>query len=115
MNLNRELGLKSPSRYSNMSDNMPMDPIEPEFQDAAIDIENIVDEGAAKLGSVAEDAIEKGKEIGGLVLGEAKSAANALTRSSQRLDSNERVFSFIPNSLLVYGGLALAIYYFTKK
>lgn len=115
MNLNRELGLKIPSRYSNMSDNMPMDPIEPEFQDAAIDIENIVDEGAAKLGSVGQDAIEKGKEIGSLVVGEGEKALGALTRSTGRLDAQQRVFSFLPNSILVYGLVGFGIYYLIKK
>jgi len=43
-NMNHELGLRAPSRWSNMANERPMDPIEPEFQDAAIDIENIADE-----------------------------------------------------------------------
>ena len=42
-NMNHELGLRAPSRWSNMANERPMDPIEPEFQDAAIDIENIAD------------------------------------------------------------------------
>lgn len=118
-NLNRELGLRAPSRWSNMADERPMDPIEPEFQDAAIDIENIADaelrDAASAAQDLAGDALDKAKEVGGLALGEGERAVNALRRSTQRLDSKERVFSFLPNSILVYGLLGLGIYWLTKK
>jgi len=118
-NMNHELGLRAPSRWSNMADERPMDPIEPEFQDAAIDIENIADETTrdvvATATDLAGDAVVKGKEIGSLALGEGERALGALSRSTQRLDGQPRVFGFIPNSLLIYGLIGLGAYLLIKK
>jgi len=118
-NINHELGLRAPSRWSNMADERPMDPIEPEFQDAAIDIENIADETIRDVVSTAKDlagdAVEKGKDIGSLALGEGERALGALSRSAQRLDEQQKVFGFIPNSLLVYGLIGVGAYLLIKK
>ena len=118
-NMNHELGLRAPSRWSNMANERPMDPIEPEFQDAAIDIENIADETARDLVATATDlagdALSKGKEVGSLALGEGERALGAFSRSTQRLDEQPRVFGFIPNSLLIYGLIGFGAYLLIKK
>ena len=119
MNLNRSLGLSTPSRFAAMDGNQPFDPIEPEFAEGAQDLDAIAEQEGRDLVNtakdVAEDALEKGKEIGSLVVGEGEKALGALSRSTSRLDAQERVFSFLPNSILVYGLVGLGIYYLTKK
>tara|TARA_R110001632_G_scaffold136170_1_gene251700 strand:+ start:435 stop:788 length:354 start_codon:yes stop_codon:yes gene_type:complete len=117
MNMNRQLGLRAPSRFASMEGNF--DPIEPEFTQGAQDLDAIAEQGGRDLVNtakdVAEDAVEKGKEIGSLVVGEGEKALGALSRSTGRLDAQERVFSFLPNSILVYGLVGFGIYYLTKK
>lgn len=120
MNVNSQLGLRTRNRWSNFQDpERVADPIEPEFQDAAIDVENIADEEIRDAATTAEDiakqALIKAKQIGGLAVSEGESALNALNRSTQRLDSKDRVISFIPNSLLLYGLIGLGVYFLMKK
>ncbi len=105
MNMNRQLGLSAPSRFATMDGNQPFDPIEPEFAQSAQDLDAIAEQEGRDLVNtakdVAEDALDKGKEIGSLVVGEGEKALGALSRSTSRLDAQERVFSFLPNSILV--------------
>jgi len=120
MNVNNQLGLRTPNRWSNFANpDKVADPIEPEFQDAAIDVENIADEELRDVATTAEDiakdALDKAKQIGSLAASEGQSALNALNRSTQRLDSQDRVISFIPNSLLLYGLVGLGVYFLMKK
>ena len=117
MNLNRDLGLSTPSHFATMEGNF--DPIEPEFAEGAQDLDSIAEREGRDLVNtakdVAGDALEKSKEIGSLVVGEGEKALGALTRSTGRMDAQERVFSFLPNSILIYGLVGLGVYYLTKK
>lgn len=120
MSLNSQLGLRAPNRWSDFANpDSITDPIEPEFADGAQDLDAIAEQEGRDLvataTNIAEDAWEKGKEIASLAAGEGEKAVGALSRSTSRLDAQERVFSFMPNSILVYGLVGLGVYWLTKK
>lgn len=68
---------------------------------------------------VVEDAgkevLTKVQETYDLVKPEAETLVKGVLQSGKRLDAKPRVFSSVPNSLLVYGGVALVLYLVFKK
>lgn len=68
---------------------------------------------------IVKDATVKVKETTELIIDEAKTIApevlKTLKESSDRLNSKQRVFSFAPNNVLVYGTLGILSYILVKK
>jgi len=66
-------------------------------------------------GDAAKDVLDKVQETYDLVKPEVETIATGVLSSGKRLDTKPRVFASVPNSLLVYGGLALVLYLVLKK
>lgn len=68
---------------------------------------------------VLDKVIDGAKDTANLFVDETKeiapSATNFFKRSTERLDSKERVISFIPNSVLFYGAVIVTALYVAKK
>jgi hypothetical protein len=62
-----------------------------------------------------KEVLEKVQETYDLVKPEAKELVTNVLESGKRLDAKPRVFKSIPNSILVYGGLAVVLYLVFKK
>lgn len=72
-----------------------------------------------QLGQDVEDAgqelLSKAQETFDLVLPEGENLAKGVLNTGKRLDSKERVFQAIPNSVLIFGGLAVILFFVLKK
>jgi hypothetical protein len=62
-----------------------------------------------------QEVLQKVQETYDLVKPEAKELVSNVLQSGKRLDAKPRVFKSIPNSILVYGGLAVVLYLVFKK
>lgn len=70
---------------------------------------------AQELDNAGKDVLTKVQETYDLVKPEVETITAGVLSSGKRLDAKPRVFSAVPNSLLVYGGLALVLYLVLKK
>lgn len=66
-------------------------------------------------GDAAKDVLNKVQETYDLVKPEAENLVKNVLDSGKRLDAKPRVVSSVPNSILIYGGLALVLYLVFKK
>lgn len=64
---------------------------------------------------MGKEVMTKVQETYDLVKPEAETLAKNVLQSGKRLDAKPRVFASVPNSLLVYGGLAVVLYLVFKK
>lgn len=64
---------------------------------------------------IAKDVLTKVQETYDLVKPEVETITAGVLSSGKRLDEKPRVFSSVPNSILVYGGLAVVLYLVFKK
>lgn len=72
-------------------------------------------EAVKDLENAGKDVLNKVQETYDLVKPEVETITAGVLSSGKRLDSKPRVFSAVPNSLLVYGGLAVVFYLVFKK
>jgi hypothetical protein len=68
-----------------------------------------------ELENLGKDVLTKVQETYDLVKPEVETITAGVLSSGKRLDTKPRVFSSVPNSLLVYGGLAVILYLVFKK
>jgi hypothetical protein len=67
------------------------------------------------LENLGKDILTKVQETYDLVKPEVETITTGVLSSGKRLDTKPRVFSAVPNSLLVYGGIAVVLYLVFKK
>jgi hypothetical protein len=82
----------------------PANPTGQTKSEAVIDIE-----------TAGKDVLTKVQETYDLVKPEVETITAGVLSSGKRLDAKPRVFSAVPNSLLVYGGIAVVLYLVLKK
>jgi hypothetical protein len=88
--IDEELGIKTPNTSMDAS------------------IVNEVEDGG-------KDVLKKVQETYDLVKPEAETLVKNVLDSGKRLDAKPRVVGSVPNSLLVYGGLALVLFLVFRK
>lgn len=86
---------------------VPASPANPKGLDAEIAVKD--------LETAGKDVLTKVQETYDLVKPEVETITAGVLSSGKRLDAKPRVFSAVPNSLLVYGGLAVVLYLVFKK
>lgn len=67
------------------------------------------------LEGAGRELLTKARETYDLVVPEGENIVRGVLGSGKRLDSKKRVFSAVPNTILVYGGVALILYLVLKK
>jgi hypothetical protein len=82
----------------------PANPMNRDAELAGQDLENL-----------GKDVLTKVQETYDLVKPEVQTITAGVLSSGKRLDTKPRVFASVPNSLLVYGGLAVVLYFILKK
>jgi hypothetical protein len=82
----------------------PANPMNRDAELAGQDLENL-----------GKDVLTKVQETYDLVKPEVETITAGVLSSGKRLDKKPRVFAAVPNSLLVYGGIAVVLYLVFKK
>jgi hypothetical protein len=67
------------------------------------------------IDNAGKEVLQKVQETYDLVKPEAENLVKNVLDSGKRLDAKPRVVSSVPNSILIYGGLALVLYLVFKK
>ncbi len=67
------------------------------------------------LENMGKDVLTKVQETYDLVRPEAETLVGNVLDSGKRLDAKPRVFGGVPNSVLVYGGIALVLILILRK
>jgi len=80
------------------------------FSSSELTVDNLVS-GAKDVG---EDLVDVAKSTTEFVVDEVKEGYGKLKTEGKRFDEKERLIKSIPNSYLVFGGLAILIYSIAK-